>query len=126
MTFGDLKNMEGQIIDYYEIKGNSIKAKRGKVVRTCYNDNINIQFVDKLGRLHPYIYYAIYYNGGIYNSGIDVSKSTVYDCGYCKLYLNKEEVCHHILHKLRLEKLKINKKIISIQKLLCSVENGVE
>ena len=27
MTFGDLKGMVGQTIDYYEVKGNSVKAK---------------------------------------------------------------------------------------------------
>lgn len=31
MVFDDLKQMEGQIIDYYEVKGNSIKAKKGKI-----------------------------------------------------------------------------------------------
>ena len=36
MTFDDLKQMEGQIIDYYEVKGNSIKAKKGKIRKGRY------------------------------------------------------------------------------------------
>ena len=37
MTFDDLKQMEGQIIDYYEVKGNSIKAKKGKIRKDIQN-----------------------------------------------------------------------------------------
>ena len=56
MTFGDLKGMVGQTIDYYEVKGNSVKAKRGKVSRSCYNDNsLDLKLVDKLGRCQEYI-----------------------------------------------------------------------
>ena len=64
MTFDDLKQMEGQIIDYYEVKGNSIKAKNGKIrkgrKRRYYrNDNtIELNRVDKLGRCQ-YIYHII-------------------------------------------------------------------
>ena len=51
MTFGDLKGMVGQTIDYYEVKGNSVKAKRGKVSRSDYNNNsLVLKLVDKLGR----------------------------------------------------------------------------
>ena len=65
MTFGDIKRMVGQTIDYYEGKGNSVKAKRGKVSRSVYNDNsLVLKLVDKLGRCQEFIYHTIYFKGG--------------------------------------------------------------
>ena len=55
MTFGDLKGMVGQTIDYYEVKGNSVKAKRGKVSRSDYDNSLVLKLVDKLGRCQEYI-----------------------------------------------------------------------
>jgi len=116
MTFGDLKNMEGQIIDYYEVKGNSVKAKRGKVSRSLYDYNrLELKLIDKLGRCQEGIYHTIYFNGNYYNHGVNVSKSTIYDCGYTKLYLNKEEVYHHIIDKLRKQRQDINKRMLKAQ-----------
>lgn len=114
MTFDDLKQMEGQIIDYYEVKGNSIKAKKGKIrkgrKRRYYrNDNtIELNRVDKLGRCQ-YIYHIIYYGGGY------ITKSNVYDCGYVKLYLDKEEAYNYVIENLRKQRQNINKKMLKIQ-----------
>lgn len=114
MTFDDLKQMEGQIIDYYEVKGNSIKAKKGKIRkgrkgRYYRNDNtIELNRVDKLGRCQ-YIYHIINYGGGY------ITKSNVYDCGYVKLYLDKEEAYNYVIENLRKQRQNINKKMLKIQ-----------
>ena len=117
MTFGDLKNMEGQIIDYYEVKGNSVKAKRGKVSRNRYDyDSLELKLIDKLGRCQEGIYHTIYFNNfGYYNHGINVSKSTVYNCGYTKLYLDKEEAYNCVIEKLRKHRQDINKRMLKAQ-----------
>lgn len=110
MTFGDLKGMVGQTIEYYEVKGNTIRAKRGKVSRAYRygNDNsLDLKLVDKLGRCQEYIYRTIHFN--------NVSKSTVYDCGYTKLYLNKEEAYSYIIEKLRKQRQDINKRMLKAQ-----------
>ena len=112
MTFDDLKQMEGQIIDYYEVKGNSIKAKKGKIRNSRYygNNTIELKLVDKLGRCQEYIYHTIYYGGH------NITKSNVYDCGYVKLYLDREEAYKFVLNKLREERREIDKKMYMIQK----------
>lgn len=118
MTFGDLKGMVGQTIEYYEVKGNTIRAKRGKVSRGYRygNDNsLDLKLVDKLGRCQEYIYRTIYFNNGRYMHDINVSKSTVYDCGYTKLYLNKEEAYSYIIEKLRKQRQDINKRMLKAQ-----------
>lgn len=111
MTFDDLKQMEGQIIDYYEVKGNSIKAKKGKIrkSRFCGNDTIKLKLVDKLGRCQEYFYHRIYYGGGY------ITKSNVYDCGYVKLYLDKEEAYNYVIENLRKQCQSINKKMLKVQ-----------
>ena len=117
MTFGDLKGMVGQTIDYYEVKGNSVKAKRGKVSRSDYNDNsLVLKLVDKFGKLgRCQEFNTIYFNGGYYNHGDNVPKSTVYDCGYAKLYLDKEEAYNYIIENLRKQRQSINKKMLEVQ-----------
>ena len=111
MTFDDLKQMEGQIIDYYEVKGNSIKAKKGKIRKSRYYGNNTIEFklVDKLGRCQEYIYHTIYYGGH------NMTKSNVYDCGYVKLYLDKEEAYNYVIEKLRKQRQDINKRMLKAQ-----------
>ena len=111
MTFDDLKQMEGQIIDYYEVKGNSIKAKKGKIRKSRYygNDTIELKLVDKLGRCQEYIYHTIYYEGH------NITKSNVYDCGYVKLYLDKEEAYNYVIENLRKQRQSINKKMLKVQ-----------
>ena len=116
MTLGDLKRMFGHTIDYYEVKGNSVKAKRGKVSRSVYNDNsLVLKLVDKLGRCQECTYHTIYFDGGYYNHGANVPKSTVYDCGYVKLYLDKEEAYNYIIENLRKQRQSINKKMLKLQ-----------
>jgi len=116
MTFDDLKQMEGQIIDYYEVKGNTIKAKRGKVSISRYNDNsLDLTLVDKLGRCQENIFHTIYFDGGYYNRGVNILKSTVYDCGYTKIYLNKEEAYNHVIDELRKQRQDINKRMLKVQ-----------
>ena len=116
MTFGDLKGMVGQTIDYYEVKGNSVKAKRGKVSRSVYNDNsLVLKLVDKLGRCQECTYHTIYFDGGYYNHGANVPKSTVYDCGYVKIYLEKEEEYNYIIENFRKQRQNINKKMLKVQ-----------
>ena len=111
MTFDDLNQMEGQIIDYYEVKGNSIKAKKGKIRKSRYygNDTIELKLVDKLGRCQEYIYHTIYYGGH------NMTKSNVYDCGYVKLYLDKEEAYNYVIEKLRKQRQDINKRMLKAQ-----------
>ena len=111
MTFDDLKQMEGQIIDYYEVEGNSIKAKKGKVRKSRYygNDTIELKLVDKLGRCQESLYRTIYYGGH------NMTKSNVYDCGYVKLYLDKEEAYKYVIENLRKQRQIINKKMFKVQ-----------
>lgn len=111
MTFDDLKQMDGQIIDYYEVKGNSIKAKKGKITKSIYygNNTIELKLVDKLGRCQEYIYHTLYYGG------CQTTKSNVYDCGYIKLYLDKEEAYNYIIENLRKQRQSINKKMLKVQ-----------
>lgn len=111
MTFDDLKRMEGQIIDYYEVKGNSIKAKKGKIRKSRFygGDTIELKLVDKLGRCQEYVYHTIYY-GGLYKTN-----SNVYDCGYAKLYLDKEEAYKYVIEKLRKQRQDINKRMLKAQ-----------
>ena len=111
MTFDDLKQMEGQIIDYYEVKGNSIKAKKGKIRKNRYygNNTIELKLVDKLGRCQWRVYHTIYYGGGY------ITKSNVYDCGYVKLYLDKEEAYNYVIENLRKQRQSINKKMLKVQ-----------
>lgn len=111
MTFDDLKQMEGQIIDYYEVKGNSIKAKKSKIRKRRFygGDTIELKLVDKLGRCQEHIYHTIYY--GWHN----ITKSNVYDCGYVKLYLDKEEAYNYVIENLRKQRQSINKKMLKVQ-----------
>lgn len=111
MTFDDLKQMEGQIIDYYEVKGNSIKAKKGKITKNRFYgwDTINLKLVDKLGRCQGHMYCTIYY-GGHY-----ITNSNVYDFGYVKLYLDKEEAYKYVIENLRKQRQSINKKMLKVQ-----------
>ena len=111
MTFDDLKQMEGQIIDYYEVKGNSIKAKKGKIRKSRYygTDAIELKLVDKLGRCQEYIYYRIYYARDY------ITKSNVYDCGRIKLYLDKEDAYNYVIENLRKQRQSINKKMLKVQ-----------
>ena len=111
MTFDDLKQMEGQIIDYYEVKGNSIKAKKGKIRKSRYdgNNTIELKRVDKLGRCQESIYDTIYYGGH------NIIKPNVYDCGYAKLYLDKEEAYNYVIENLRKQRQSINKKMLKVQ-----------
>ena len=103
--------MEGQIIDYYEVKGNSIKAKKGKIRKSRYygNDTIELKLVDKLGRCQEFIYHTIYYGGH------NMTKSNVYDYGYVKLYLDKEEAYNYVIENLRKQRQSINKKMLKVQ-----------
>ena len=116
MTFGDLKGMVGQTIVYYVVKGCIIKAKKGKVSRgrDYYrnDDSLDLKLVDKLGRCQGYVCHTIYFGNGYYNRGVNVSKSTVYDCGYAKLYLNKEEAYRYVIEKLRKQRQDINKRML--------------
>jgi hypothetical protein len=119
MTFGDLKGMVGQTIVYYVVKGCIIKAKKGKVSwgRDYYRngDSLDLKLVDKLGRCQGYVCHTIYFGNGYYNRGVNVSKSTVYDCGYAKLYLNKEEAYRYVIEKLRKQRQDINKRMLKAQ-----------
>lgn len=56
-----------------------------------------------------YIYHTIYYGGH------NMTKSNVYDCGYTKLYLNKEEAYSYIIEKLRKQRQDINKRMLKAQ-----------
>lgn len=95
MVFDDLKQMEGQIIDYYEVKGNSIKAKKGKIKKGEFYHN-ELKLVDKLGRCQEHTYHIIY-------------------CGYVKLFLDKEEAYNYVIENLRKQRQNINKKMLKIQ-----------
>lgn len=107
MTFDDLKQMEGQIIDYYEVKSNSIKAKKGKIRKNMLygNNAIELMLVDKLGRCQRYTSRIITHT----------TKSNVYDCGYVKLYLDKEGAYNYVIENLRKQRQSINKKMLKVQ-----------
>ena len=56
-----------------------------------------------------YIYHTIYYGGH------NITKSNVYDCGYVKLYLDKEEAYNYVIENLRKQRQSINKKMLKVQ-----------
>jgi len=112
MTFDDLKQMEGQIIDYYEVKGNSIKAKKGKIKKNRFygSDTIELKLIDKLGRCQEHVYHTIFYGG------LNITKSSVYYYyGHVKLYLDKEEAYNYVIENLRKQRQNINKKMLKVQ-----------
>lgn len=116
MTFGDLKNMEGQIIDYYVVKGYTVKHKRGKINKSdFYYGVLSLYAVDKKGRCYSYPMYYIHYNDRWDNRNKNVEQSIVYYNHSDVLFLDKEVAYNHIIGKLRQRQREINKKMMAVQ-----------
>jgi hypothetical protein len=117
MVFGDLLNLEGQVIDFYLVKGNSVEAKKGKVHKSFYynSNEIQLQLVDKLGRCQPYTYHSIDLRGDYRNE--KPKDASVYAFGWRKtfIFLNKEEAYKYVINNLRKQRQEINRKMLKAQ-----------
>lgn len=128
MVFKDLLELEGQVINYYLVKGNTISAKRGKVHKSYfYNGNeLQIQLVDKLDRCNEYCYHSINLRGNHFNK--DPKNSSFYRIGYngSYLFLDKEEAYNHVINNLRKQRQEINRKMLKAQMELYGKKMEVE
>ena len=130
MTFNDLKQLNGQMVQYYEVYGNKVTPKTAQVRYREYSNQIILQHFDKLGRYTNYdtvIYLSKYVfpNGTITASAYGGTKqvgefSMVRDyrgwSRYKLIYLQKEDAYNRIINKLREERRNIDKKMLAIQK----------
>lgn len=132
MVFNDLKQKNGQMIQYYEVCGNKVTPKTAKVRYDGYNNAIILMKYDKLGRYTNYdtvIYlsHVILPNGATATSSIIATKRVgessmikrhVYfgSGGATYIHLQKEDAYNRVINKLREERRNIDKKMLAIQK----------
>ena len=132
MVFNDLKQLNGQMIQYYEVCGNKVTPKTAKVRYDGYNNAIILMKYNKLGRYTNYdtvIYlsHVILPNGDTATSSIIATKR-VGESSMVKshiwyerridiyIHLQKEDAYNRVINKLREERRNIDKKMLAIQK----------
>lgn len=117
MTFGDLLNLEGQVIEYYFVRGNNVYVKKGRVHKSYYynGNELRLQLVDKLGRCQQYTYHSIDLRGNQFNK--DPKNSSSYKVGYNNsyLFLDREEAYNYVINNLRKQRQEINRKMLKAQ-----------
>ena len=130
MVFNDLKQLNGQMIQYYEVCGNKVTPKTAQVRYNGYSNQIVLQHFDKLGRCtdnNTVIYLSEY----ILPSGIrttsgrglkHVGESSMVRDHYrwggrnkC-IYLQKDDAYNRVINKLREERRNVDKKMFALQK----------
>lgn len=129
MTFNDLKQLNGQMVQYYEVYGNKVTPKTAQVRYREYSNQIILELFDKLGRYTNYdtvIYLSEYVfpNGTITASARgnkQVGESSIVRAyrGWGRgkfIYLQKEDAYNRIINKLREERRNIDKKMLALQK----------
>lgn len=130
MVFNDLKQLNGQIIQYYEVCGNKVTPKTVQIRYNGYSSQIVLQHFDKLGRYTNYdtvIYLSEYIlpNGTITANARGTKhvgeSSMVRDYhswgGKNKcIYLQKEDAYNRVINKLREERRNVDKKMFALQK----------
>ena len=127
MVFNDLKQLNGQMVQYYEVCGNKVTPKTAQVRYNGYSNQIVLQHFDKLGRYTNYDT-VIYLSDYILPSGIRTTSecgtkqigesSMVRDYhrwGRC-IYLQKEDAYNKVINKLREERRNVDKKMLALQK----------
>ena len=127
MVFNDLKQLNGQMVQYYEVCGNKVTPKTAQVRYNGYSNTIILQIYDKLGR---YIYdTVIHLSNFISPNGITstpsigtnklVGESSMvrfYSGGNRYIYLQKEDAYNRVINKLREERRNVDKKMFTLQK----------
>ena len=130
MTFNDLKQLNGQIIQYYEVRGNKVTPKTAQVRYNGYNNTIILMKYDKLGRQTNYdttirLSNFILPNGTSTafsrNTTKQVGESsmityTSWGGGDRRIYLQKEDAYNMVINKLREERRNVDKKMLALQK----------
>lgn len=131
MVFNDLKQLNGQMVQYYEVCGNKVAPKTAKVRYNGYSNAIVLELYDKLGRYtnHDTVIHLSHWilpNGITTSSSRDTDKRVgessmvknrrwVYDSDRC-IYLQKEDAYNRVINKLREERRNIDKKMFVLQK----------
>ena len=130
MVFNDLKQLDGQMIQYYEVYGNKVTPRIAKIRYNAYSNRIVLRHFNKLGRYTNYdteIYLSeyIFPNGIRATSGHNTKhvgeSSMVIDYhswserNKC-IYLQKEDAYNRVINKLREERRNIDKKMFALQK----------
>lgn len=130
MVFNDLKQLNGQMVQYYEVCGNKVTPKTAQVRYNGYSNDIVLQLYDKLGRYTSYDF-VIHLSWFILPNGIGttsrntnkrVGESSIVKyynwCGTTGkfIYLQKEDAYNIVINKLRKERRNIDKKMLALQK----------
>ncbi len=131
MVFNDLKQLNGQMVQYYEVYGNKVTLKTAQVRYNGYNTTLILMGYDKLGRYTNcdtviYLSHFILPNGITTTSSRDTNKrvgessmvknhSWVYRADRY-IYLQKEDAYNRVINKLKEERRNIDKKMLALQK----------
>lgn len=130
MVFNDLKQLNGQMMQYYEVCGNKVTPKTAQVRYNGYSDQIVLQHFDKLGRYTNYDT-VIHLSHWILPNGITIASSRgtnkrVGESSMVKtsywgradryIYLQKEDAYNTVINKLREERRNVDKKMLALQK----------
>lgn len=110
MVFNDLKQLNGQMVQYYEVCGNKVTPKTAQVRYNAYSNTIILQIYDKLGR---------YINNIAIHLSRDTRESSMvryYSGGNRYIYLQKEDAYNRVINKLREERRNVDKKMFALQK----------
>jgi hypothetical protein len=131
MVFNDLKQLNGQMIQYYEVCGNKVTPKTAQVRYGGYSNTIILMKYDKLGRCtnNETVIYLSYY---ILPNGIVIAQSrgatkrvgesssmvayASWGRGDRRIYLQKKDAYNRVINKLREERRNIDKKMLILQK----------
>ena len=130
MVFNDLKQLNGQMIQYYEVCGNKVTPKTAQVRYAGYSNTVILTKYDKLGRRTNnetviYLSYYILPNGIVIASSRGTTKRvgessmvtyTSWGGGDRRIYLQKEDAYNRVINTLREERRNIDKKMLAIQK----------
>ena len=131
MVFNDLKQLNGQMIQYYEVCRNNVTPKTAQVRYNGSTNTIILMKYDKLGRCTNnetviHLSHFILPNGtstSYENTDKRVGESSMlkseYSWGYradIYIYLQKEDAYNMVINKLRKERRNIDKKMLAIQK----------
>ena len=126
MVFNDLKQLNGQMVQYYEVCGNKVTPKTAQVRYNGYSNTIILQIYDRLGR-YTNCDTVIYLSHFILpNTSRDTNKrvgesSMVknHSWGYRAdryIYLQKEDAYNRVINKLREARRNVDKKMLALQK----------
>lgn len=130
MVFNDLKQLNGQMIQYYEVRGNKVTPKTAQVRYNGYTNTIILMNYDKLSRCTNNetvidLSLCISPNGIVIASSRGTTKRvgessmvtyTYWGGGDRSIYLQKEDAYNRVINKLREERRNVDKKMFTLQK----------